>query len=160
MRLLCVLAIPLLLAACAKADPAMEKKAVDDYPTHNSTATTVYFRDCSSPDGAGKITCHSCGNDIFVERDGTVHVGADNNEQIFEGNPPEIRVTGEITHQYTDIAAADVAKEKAKGAASFEKYLIGLFEAGNAWCEAYGGTRHDLKNVIADAARGHLVGMK
>lgn len=150
----------LVLAGCAKADPAMEKKAVDDYPTHNSTATTVYFRDCSSPDGAGKITCHSCGNDIFVERDGTVHVGADNNEQIFEGSPPHISVTGEITHRYTDIAAADVAKEKAKGAASFETYLTGLFEAGNAWCEAYGGTRHDLKNVIAGAARGKLVDMK
>lgn len=150
----------LLLAGCAKADPAMEKKAVGDYPTRNSTATAVYFRDCASADVAGRIVCHTCGNDIFVQRDGAVYIGADNNERTFEGNPPEIRVTREITHQYTNVPAIDVSREKAKGAASFEKYLTGLFEAGNDWCAAYGGTRHDLKNVIADAARGKLVDMQ
>ncbi|HWA89998.1 MAG TPA: hypothetical protein VG889_08190 [Rhizomicrobium sp.] len=151
--------LALLLAGCAKADPAMEKKAVGDYPTSRATAVTVYFRDCSGPDSESKITCHSCGDEIFVEP-AEINVYADNNEQIFEGNPPEIKVTGEITHRYNKVAAADMAREKAKGAASFEKYLTGLFEAGNDWCASYGGTRHDLKNVIADAARGKLVDMK
>jgi len=145
------------LAACAKADPAMEKLAVGEYPTQNATAVTVYFRDCSSPNANGETVCRTCGNDIFLERDGTIYIGADNNEQTFEGAPPHISVTAEITHRYTTIAKPDVDREKAKGAAAFETYITGLFEAGNDWCAAYGGTRHDLKNLIADAAHGKYV---
>ena len=51
---ICVLA---LLSGCAKADPAMEKKTVDNWPTNNATAVTVYFRDCSAlaPDCAHDV---------------------------------------------------------------------------------------------------------
>lgn len=150
----------LVLAGCAKADPAMEKMAVDDYPTKNATATSVWFRDCAAPNAKGEVVCHTCSNDIFVEQDGTIYMGADNNEQIFEGKPLHISVTGEISHRYKTIAVADVAKEKAKGVASFEAYITGVFEEGNKFCADLGGTRHDLKNVIAGAARGKLVGMK
>jgi uncharacterized protein YfaQ (DUF2300 family) len=143
----------LLLAGCSKADPAYEKSAIADYPTRNPAATTVYFHRCKAPDAAGKAMCYSCGNTLVLDADG-LFVGADNNEQTLEGNPPEVKVTAELSHQYTRVANADLAKERAKGAAAFEKYLTGLFEADNAWCAGLGGERHDLKNEIAAAARG------
>jgi hypothetical protein len=143
-----------MLAACAKADPAMEKKVLDNWPRANATAVTVFFRDCGSADSAGKILCHSCGNEIFVGADGKIDIYADNNEDTFEGNPPEVRVTGEITHRYDHVEAKDGLAERAKGADSYAKFIAAKFEEGNAWCEAYGGTRHDIKNLIADAARG------
>lgn len=147
----------LLLSGCAKADPAMEKKTVDNWPTHNATAVTVYFRDCGAPDGEGKILCHSCGNEVFVNPDGEVYVGADNNEDTFEGTPPHISVTAELSHQYTTVAPKDGLKERAKGADSFEKFITAKFDEGNQWCAALGGKRYDLKNLIDAAAHGKYV---
>jgi len=149
--------LALMLTGCAKADPAMEKKTVDNWPTHNATAVTVYFRDCAAPDSAGKILCHSCGNEVFVSPDGEVYVGADNNEDTFEGTPPHIAVTAELSHQYTKVEPKDGLKERAKGADSFEKFITAKFEEGNSFCAALGGKRYDLKNLIKDAAHGKYV---
>jgi hypothetical protein len=147
----------LALAGCAKADPAMEKKTVDNWPTHNATAVTVYFRDCSAPDASRAITCHSCGNEAFVNPDGKLDFYADNNEDTFEGSPPHISVTAELSHNYSHVEVPEGLAERAKGADSYAKFITAKFEEANQWCAALGGTRHDLKNVIAGAAHGKYV---
>lgn len=157
MRCITVLLSAVLLASCAKADPAMEKKAVNNWPTANATAVTVYFRDCSTPDSTGKILCHSCGNEAFVNADGKLDFYADNNEDTFEGNPPHISMTAELSHNYSHVELKEGLAERAKGADSYAKFITAKFEEGNQWCAALGGERHDLKNLIADAARGKLV---
>lgn len=147
-----------LLAGCAKADPAMEKKTVDNWPTANATAVTVYFRDCSAPDASGAITCHSCGNELFVNADGKIDHFADNNEDLFEGTPPHISRTSELSNNgYHHVEIPEGLAERAKGPDSYAKFITAKFEEGNRWCAALGGKRYDLKNLIADAAHGKYV---
>lgn len=142
------------LAGCAKADPVMEKKTVDNWPTANAAAVTVYFRDCTAADAAGKILCRSCGNELIVNPDGKLDIYADNNEDTREGSPPELKVTAELSHRYSHVEVPESLAERAKGADSYAKFITAKFEEGNAWCEALGGKRYDVKNVIADAALG------
>ena len=146
-----------LLGGCAKADPVLEKKTVDNWPTANATAVTVYFRDCTGPDGAGKTLCHSCGNEIFVNADGKIDIYADNNEDTREGNPPSLKVTAELSHNYGHVEIPEGLAERAKGPDSYAKFITAKFEEGNRWCEAQGGKRYDIKNAIADAAHGKYV---
>jgi hypothetical protein len=141
-----------LLAGCAKADPVMEKKTVDNWPTQNATAVTAYFRDCTEPDAGGKVLCHSCGNEIFVNADGKLDIYADNNEDTREDG--HLKVTAELSHRYSHVEVAEGLAERAKGPDSYAKFITAKFEEGNAWCEALGGKRHDLKNLIDDAAHG------
>jgi len=152
-----VLFAGLALASCAKADPVLEKKTVDNWPTANATAVTVYFRDCTGPDGTGKTLCHSCGNELIVNPDGKLDFYADNNEDTFEGSPPHISVTAELSHNYSHVEVPEGLVERAKGADSYAKFISAKFEEGNQWCAALGGTRHDLKNLIGDAAHGKYV---
>jgi len=147
----------LLLTGCAKADPAMEKKTLDNWPLKNATAVTVYFRDCGAPDAKGEILCHSCGSEVFVLPDGKIDVYADNNEDLFEGNPPHVSRTSELSHNYSHVDAVEGLAERAKGPESYAKFITAQLEGRNAWCAALGGTRHDLKNLIADAAHGKYV---
>ena len=152
-----VILTALLLAGCAKADPALQKTTLDNWPTHNATAVSVYFRECGSRDDKDRILCHSCGSEIFVNADGKIDLYVDNNEDTFEGNPPEVKITGELSHFYNHVEVKEGLVERAKGPASYEKFITAKFEEGNQWCAGLGGTRHDLKNKIADAARGKSV---
>jgi len=144
-----------LLAGCAKADPAMEKRTVDNWPTTNATAVTVYFRDCSAPNDAGRILCHSCGSEVFVNADGKIDLYADNNEDTYEGG--RLSTTAEISHHYDHVEVPQGLAERARGADSYAKFVTAKFEEGNDWCASFGGTRHDVKNLIADAAHGKYV---
>lgn len=150
------LAITPFLAGCGKGDPIYEKMVLDDVPTKNAVAMTAFFRECGSVDGQGNVICHACTNDMFLETSGEIHVYSDNNEYTIEHAPahPYLTIEGELSHNTTHIEPADGARERAKGPASFEKYLTGLFDDGNKWCATLGGERHDLKNRIADAAHG------
>jgi len=91
--------------------------------------------------------------------DPLIGIWSDNNEYTLENGKVLIEDPKGGMNS-TNIASADGAKERAKGAAAFEKYLSGLFEDANRWCAGFGGVRHDLKNVIADAARGKYVVMQ
>lgn len=146
-----------LLAGCAKADPAMEKKTVDNWPTANATAVTVYFRDCTAPSDKGEVRCRSCGSEVFVNADGKIDVYADNNEDLFEGSPLHISRTEELSHNYSHVEVAEGLAERAKGPESYAKFVTAKLEERNRWCAALGGKRYDLKNVIADAAHGKYV---
>ncbi|MBV9992495.1 MAG: hypothetical protein JOZ72_14550 [Alphaproteobacteria bacterium] len=144
----------LALAGCAKADPVLEKKTVDNWPTANAAAVAVYFRDCTGPDGVGKTQCHSCGNELIVGPDGKLDIYADNNEDTREGNPPSLTVTAELSHRYSHVEVPESLAERAKGPASYAKFIAAKFEEGNAWCASLGGKRYDVKNLIDDAAHG------
>ena len=89
-----------------------------------------------------------------------IDIWSDNNEYTIKdaATHPDVLIEDPRggTHA-THVAPADGAKARAKGAAAFEKYLTGLFEQANQWCAGFGGARHDLKNVIADVARGKYV---
>ena len=158
MRAMLVFAALVPLAGCAKADPAMEKKTVDNWPTRNATAVTVYFRDCSAPNGKGEVLCHSCGNELFVDESGKIDHFADSNEDLWEGNPLRLSRTSELANNgYNHVEIPQGLAERAKGPESYARFMTAKFEEGNAWCAAFGGNRYDLKNRIADAAHGKYV---
>jgi hypothetical protein len=138
----------------------MEKAVLDDMPIKRATAVTAFFQDCSAKDDRGRTLCHACYTHMHVMADGKIDIWSDNNEYTMKDGPNVLIEDPKGGTHSTHIAPADGAKERVKGAASFEKYLTGLFEAENAWCAGFGGTRHDLKNVIADAARGKYVVMQ
>ncbi len=156
MNVRAVVVTSLLLAGCAKADPAAEKAVLDDMPLTRATAASAYMQDCAGRDDKGRTLCRACFTHMHVMPDGKIDVWSDDNEYTLENGKVLIEDPKGGTHA-THVAAADGAKERAKGAASFEKYLTGLFEDGNNWCAGFGGARHDLKNVIADAAHGKYV---
>lgn len=151
-----VVVTSLLLAGCAKADPAAEKAVLDDMPLARATAASAYMQACAGRDDKGRTLCRACFTHMHVMPDGKIDVWSDNNEYTLDKGSVLIEDPKGGTHA-THIAAEDGAKERAKGATSFEIYLTGLFEDGDKWCAGFGGTRHALKNVIADASRGHYV---
>jgi hypothetical protein len=140
----------------AAAAPSLEKVVLGDMPITRATAATAYFRDCAGRDDKGRTLCHACFTHMHADADGKVDVWSDNNEYTIENGKVLIEDPRGGIHA-THVAAADGARERGKGAASFEKFLAAQFEDGTKWCAGFGGTRHDLKNVIAAAARGHYV---
>lgn len=145
-----------LLAGAAKAAPDLEKVVLDDMPVTRATAATAYFQDCDGRDDKGRTLCHACWTHMFVKPDGEIDVWSDNNEYTIENGKVLIEDPKGGTHA-VHVASADGAKERGKGAASFEKFLTAQFADGTGWCAAFGGARHDLKNVIAAASRGQYV---
>ena len=153
-RLACAFAV--LLAGAAHADADLEKVVLADMPIARATAAAAYFRDCSGKDDEGRTLCHACFTHMSVASDAKIDVWSDNNEYTIADGKVLIEDPKGGIHA-THVAPADGAKERDKGAASFEKFLTAQFADGTKWCASFGGARHDLKNVIADAARGHYV---
>lgn len=156
-----LLAASLALSGCgpAAADPVLENLIVKDYPTHNQTATSTNVMDCGKPDG-DKVICHACNAEIIVDPDDAIVVYAETDEHTIEGYPkdPHLVVQGEVLKRDTvKVAAVDGQKEKAKGPASYQTYLTGLYQAGVTWCSQFPGKRYETKNVIADVAHGKYV---
>jgi len=152
-------ALLVLTAGAAQAGATYEKVVLDDMPTKRATAAAAYFRDCGSKDGDGRPLCHACFTHMSVMPDGKIDIWSDNNEYTIADAPahPRVLIEDPLGMHSVHVLAADGAKERGKGQAGFEKYLTTLFEDSNKWCAGFGGVRHDLKNLIADAARGKYV---
>ncbi|MBV9992494.1 MAG: hypothetical protein JOZ72_14545 [Alphaproteobacteria bacterium] len=148
---------PIVLSAIAATSaPALEKAVLDDMPVKRATAASAYMQDCAGHDDKGRTLCHACFTHMSVMPDGKIDVWSDNNEYTLENGKVLIEDPKAGTHS-THVAAVDGAKARAAGQAAFENYLTSVFEDGDKWCAGFGGIRHALKDVIADAARGHYV---
>jgi hypothetical protein len=149
-----------LAGASSSAD--YETAAIAAYHAGRSTAQTVFFHDCGVPDQGGKVVCHTCGNELQVGGLGTVRDYADYNVQIFVSvaGSAHLETMEELSSRVTWLGSEEGSKEKVKGPDAYKMFLTDLFDDGNRWCARFGGVRHDLKDVIDDAAHGKLVGGK
>jgi hypothetical protein len=155
---------PLLVGLAAQAVANADYKAValSGYPIEHATAETVFFHDCNEPDHSGLVVCHTCGNELKVSALGGVQAYAGYNEQILSPSADTVRVLkmSELGRHLTELQPQIGSLEQDKGAESFRKFLVTVFDEGNAWCARFGGERHDLKNAIGDASRGKYVEWK
>lgn len=143
-------AITVFLAAAAHADPDYKGIALKAYPVSATvTAQSVFIEDCGTPDSTGRVSCHSCYNELSLDQNGNVRDYADRNLQVIDANgAPHLVGMRELAQQITHFTPDAASAERAKGSKPFAEFLSELFAGGDKWCEANGGERYELKNTI------------
>ena len=150
---------PLMLAAPCAAAPDYKDIALALYTSVTGPiAISAYVEDCGEPDASGRVVCHSCYNELTLEKKGDLFAYADRNEQIIVGAPTDSKLstTREFARHSSDISPAQLAIERSKGSVSLKNYMTILFEDGDKWCASFGGDRHEVANKIDVFASGEV----